>query len=341
MKKLLRILKNLFESNKLFANFFDFVTGTSIYKFLLDLRIKYSIKKINRLKRYNIIIETTNICNARCIMCPHPQMKRKRGIMTEEIFSLILDKIKQDNINPTCFILNGFGEPLVDRDIVKRIKTIRKGFPDSAIKFYTNLSLANDKKLKNLVLSGINEINVSFNGFNPKNYERVMGLNYQKTKVNLLKLIELKNKFNTDLKIRISMALVSVNQSDFKKFLIFWESKVDSVSVNRIHTYGDSVKDVSGEMRINFDKTPSACKYIWDTIVFDFEGNLVLCCLDYESKYKFGNIKKDGVLKIFNSVKFEAIRKMHLRRDIKKLNICRKCYTPYKNGVEWWINNLY
>lgn len=339
--KLLRVIKNFYESNLFFSGAVDFIATLPIYEFLTKIRMRAYIKKITKSKRYNIIIETTNVCNARCIMCPHIRMKRHQGIMTEEIFSTILKKIKKDNINPLCFILNGFGEPLIDSSIVERVKKIKKRFPSSVVKFYTNFSLASDKISRELILSGLDEINISFNGFDKESYEKVMGLDYRTTKNNLIKLIKIKNKLHGATKIRISMTLVSINQKSFDKFLSFWKGKVDSVSVNRVHTYGGSVGDVSGRLRINFKKKPYPCKYLWNTVVFDFEGNLVLCCLDYESKHKFGNIKNKGVLEMFYSDNFNAVREMHKQRNLEKLNMCKKCYAPYKNGVEWWIDNLY
>lgn len=137
------------------------------------------------------------------------------------------------------------------------------------------------------------------------------------------------------------MAMVSYNDGDEKKFIETWEKKVDSISVNKVHTYGDAVSDISGTNKINFNKFTYPCKYLWNTIVVGVTGDVLLCCLDYEASYVFGNIKNSKILDILYSPKFEAVRRMHVQNNIKNFSICAKCYTPYKNGVEWFVRDLY
>jgi radical SAM protein with 4Fe4S-binding SPASM domain len=339
--KLLRQFKNLIETNRFFSSLFDSIASTQIYKTIIKNKVNKTISNLKKNKNYNIIIETTNLCNARCIMCPHTIMKRPQKIMDDTTFNKIINQIKKEKINPTAFILNGFGEPLIDSQIINRIKFIKKEFPNSVIKFYSNLNLANKNLIKKLNKSGLDEINISLNGYNSRNYKEVMKLDYQKTIDNLKFLIKNKKETNSDLKIRISMTLVKHNEKTAKKFIQKWSSQVDSVSVNKVHSYNNSVKSINDKFKINFQKTAFPCKYIWDTITFDVNGEIVLCCLDYESQYKFGNIKSNSILKSFNSPKFNLIRQQHLQFASKNIKICQHCYTPYKNGVEWLINKLF
>lgn len=337
----LRKIKNLLETNQFLSAIFDKLAGSFLYRKFIYKKIEKYTKNIKKNKKYNIIIETSNACNAKCIMCPHIKMERKQEIMSQEIFNKIIEDLKKDAINPAVFILNGFGDPLTDKDIFERIKSLKKEFPDSAVKFYSNFGLADKNSINSILDSKLDEINISFNGFNKENYEEVMKINYNKTLENLENLIEEKNKRKSPLKIRISMTLVSANEGDEKKFIKKWEKKVDSVSINKIHNYNNSVGEVSGKNKINFKKTTYPCKYIWNTIVFSVKGDIVLCCLDYEGKYNFGNIAEKSVLDVFYSENFENFRKKHLNNEIKQIGMCATCYTPYKNGVEWLVDELY
>lgn len=336
-----RRAKNLIERNNHFRRVFDFICATFVYQFLLDLKIRHYIKKIREKKNFNVIIETTNICNARCLMCPHTEMKRKKEVMDNKIFNLIIKRLKQDRISPLTFIVNGFGEPLVDRKIIERIAKLKDSFPTSQIKIYTNLSIIPEGKIKKLVASGLDELNISFNGFDKRSYEKVMGLDYDRSKRNIERLIYWRNKLNPDLRIRMSMALVVDNQHGIDRYIKSWEKKVNSVSVNRVHTYGGAVEDFSGEFKIDFDKKTFPCKYLWNTITIGVNGDVFLCCLDYEGTYCFGNINDEKILDIFYSQEFEKIRVLHRKGKIKKIGICKRCYTPYKNGQEWFIRDLY
>ncbi len=336
-----RKFKNFLEINKYASNFFDLIASTRLYKWFVYKKIKSYTSKIKKNKMYNIIIETSNLCNARCVMCPYVIMKRKREIMKDNVFNKIIFKLKKEKINPLAFILNGFGDPLTDKKIFERIKLLKKEFPNSVIKFYTNLGLADKKIISKILTSGLDEINISLNGYNKNNYEKTMGINYEKTLKNLNELINRRNKINSKLKIRLSMALVSYNDGTEKKFINRWQKKVDSVSINKVHNYGDSVENPSGINKINYNKLTYPCKYLWNTLVFSVKGNLLMCCLDYEANYSFGNIKNNKILDMFYSKKFNNLRELHLKNNIKNIPLCNKCYTPYKNGVEWFFNELY
>lgn len=337
----LRWIKNAIEANNKVNSLFDNIAKTNLYKYIVQRNIDIYLSNIKENKKYNIIIETSNICNAKCVMCPHKFMARKKGVMSDEIFNTAINRIKEAQINPLVFILNGFGEPLTDEKIVNRIKNIKQEFKDSKIKIYSNFNLVNDELIKNIIESGLDELNISFNGLNKYSYENTMGIAYDKTLENLNKLIEMKKERNSGIKIRLSMALVSYNENHIREFIKEWKGKVVSVSVNRIHTYGEKVEDVSNKYKINFKKVIYPCKYLWNTIVVGIDGGIFLCCLDYDGKYVFGNIKNENVLDIFYSKKFENIRDLHYRKKIDNLEICKYCYTPYRNGVEWFINELY
>jgi len=337
----LRQIKNLVETNKIISSSFDLIASTPVYQKLIKHKIDKTIFNLKKNKNYNIIIETTNFCNAKCIMCPHTIMKRPQKIMSDDIFNQIIKRLIQEKIKPNAFILNGFGEPLIDTQIINRIKLIKTTFPNSKIKFYSNFNLATTKLITNLVSSGLDEINISLNGYSSLTYQKVMKINYPKTITNLKKLININQKNNSPLKIRISMTLVKHNETSIKKFIDKWGNLVDSVSVNKVHDYHGNVSDQTNKYKINFHKKTFPCKYIWDTIPIDVDGNITLCCLDYESQFKFGNVKSQPILKSFYNLKFNAIRQYHLNSDISHINICRNCYTPYKNGVEWLFNKLY
>ena len=338
--KPVRILKNLLESNRSFSHLVNTIAHSPAYKLLIDQKIRHYQDYIKQSKKYNIIIETSNFCNAKCIMCPHQKMKRKHQFMTDTTFNLILKRLKQEKINPLVFILNGFGEPLTDKQIFSRISKIKNSFPQSIVKIYSNISLLHNPLP--LLNSGLNEINISFNGYNRQSYQKTMKISYQRSLNNLKKLIKQRQAKQSELKIRISMVLTRENQSQKNKFIKRWASLVDSISINKAHTYSQSVSETADKHKINYhSKNTFPCKYIWNTINIDVNGQVTLCCLDYDSKHIFGNIKKQSILKTFYSPKFNKIRQIHLHKNLSKIPICQTCYTPYKNGVEWLIRDIF
>lgn len=81
-----------------------------------------------------------------------------------------------------------------------------------------------------------------------------------------------------------------------------------------------------GELKIekttDYDKP--ICTYPDNSVIIDYLGNLILCCNDYHSSIKFGNLKNEKLADIWNKPAYKNIRK-EVRKGIFKLPICRKC----------------
>jgi radical SAM protein with 4Fe4S-binding SPASM domain len=59
-------------------------------------------------------------------------------------------------------------------------------------------------------------------------------------------------------------------------------------------------------------------------LTFDYAGNVILCCNDYNSSVVFGNIEKDDLYSIWNSNNFINIRSKILSGFLP-YEMCKKC----------------
>ena len=65
-------------------------------------------------------IESTNICNAKCVFCPRDDMHRRQGIMTVELFRKIVDECAELGI--THVRMHNYGEAFIDRKLVEKVR---------------------------------------------------------------------------------------------------------------------------------------------------------------------------------------------------------------------------
>ena len=65
-------------------------------------------------------IESTNICNAKCVFCPRDEMHRRQGIMSFDLFTRIVDECAELGI--THVRVHNYGEPFVDRKLVEKVR---------------------------------------------------------------------------------------------------------------------------------------------------------------------------------------------------------------------------
>lgn len=325
-------VRNTFETSKFLSICLDFITRISIYR-----RKTYAlfIKKadfIKKNKTYIFAIEVSSFCNAACVFCPNSFMKRKKSVMTMEVFNKIVERIKEEKIHPIFFNLTGTGEPLLDRNLFKKIYILKKAFPKTKVFFPSNFALANEKIIKDIISSPLDNISISLNANSSKEYKKIMNLDYKKTIKNIDSLIKLRNKSKSKLRISLSVAANPLNQKGINIFLKKWKSKVDEISINWIHSWAGSVKN--GIEKSISPKYP--CRSLFEQIVIQSNGDVPLCCVDYEGKIIGGNIMKDKILDSFYADSLNRIRKMHIDNKIDKFAMCSECRFSDR-GLYWWL----
>jgi radical SAM protein with 4Fe4S-binding SPASM domain len=73
---------------------------------------------------------------------------------------------------------------------------------------------------------------------------------------------------------------------------------------------------------------------LWQAVVY-WNGDLGLCCIDYDNDFKLPNVKSGGFLKNYNSDKAVKFRKIGFR---KQAALCRKCSLGDADSMGFNIN---
>jgi radical SAM protein with 4Fe4S-binding SPASM domain len=273
-------------------------------------------------------------------------MKRQKKVMSDQVFEKIVERVKAEKLPINKVFFSGLGEPLFDHQVISRLKA----FKDMGlrVRFYTNASLLSEEKSRQMVELGLDEMNISFNGTNPEQYRKVMGLDFVRTRENIERLLEIRKEKHSSLPvIQVSLVLLKENEKDINSHRQNWQGRVDSVTVSLAHQWGGGVRIentaswISGEnwkLKIKNSDRVYPCRSLWHTFVLDAEGNFVLCCRDFESRFVLGNILTHSFEQIVQSPLLQEFRQKHLRFDEKNLpEICCFCNFPYQDGVEWYL----
>jgi organic radical activating enzyme len=79
-------------------------------------------------------VELSAPCNMKCSYCPHPTMKRPKGVMSAEVLEACIRWIRKDG--GTRIVLHHFGEPLMHPHLNERLRQVANG--GLSIQFSTN-----------------------------------------------------------------------------------------------------------------------------------------------------------------------------------------------------------
>lgn len=156
----------------------------------------------------NIYIETTNMCNISCKICPRTYfpLESKRSLTLKE-FQHITNQFKQLE----TVLLHGVGEPLLNAELVKMIIHLKS--QNSYVAINSNGTLLDRVWSESLIKSRLDELRISIDAATPQTYNKVRNCG-QLDKIidNVKTLNDMKNeaKLNTP---RISLWFVGMKET--------------------------------------------------------------------------------------------------------------------------------
>jgi sulfatase maturation enzyme AslB (radical SAM superfamily) len=180
-----------------------------------------------------------------------------------------------------------------------------------------------------LVNAGIDQVYISFWGIKKDEYERTMGLDYDKVLKNIENFAKV---FSNKMSLTITWIKSKKIQSTPSDIQEFWDKKgilvenEDTLPWNRAGYLTDEVfSQLFKEFpTISYEKK-IWCSQLFFTDTISWNGDIVLCSQDYfEKKCVLGNI---------NNVSVRQIAEM--KRDIlqkkTKIDLCERCRKPSHN----------
>jgi radical SAM protein with 4Fe4S-binding SPASM domain len=93
---------------------------------------------------------------------------------------------------------------------------------------------------------------------------------------------------------------------------------VDEYDFGRLHNWG-------GQMESKKRRLRKPCTRVWRTFTILWNGDVALCCLDFEGEVKLGNMNQASMTGIWKSPGYAKVRNYHRAGSQHQVPICRKC----------------
>ena len=114
-------------------------------------------------------IESTNLCNAKCVFCPRDEMHRRQGVMEMDLFKKVVDECAALGI--THIRVHNYGEPFLDRQLVDKVRYAKtKGIQN--VGMISNGSLITAELARGMIDAGLDAINISVDAAGREVFER-------------------------------------------------------------------------------------------------------------------------------------------------------------------------
>jgi hypothetical protein len=281
-------------------------------------------------------------------MCPYRKswFIDNHGMMTDKLFDKILADIKKED--PDCearicpYLMN---EPFADTKIIERIQKIISKFPNAIVEVSTNAELIRNcipDLVSTLLEAKEAKIVISHHGIDKETFESTMKLDYETCLQNIIWLIG-------EVDGRIPIAIQTMAYSKDREFIYYNDRKVkrywhkifkdNNLSWKNVWLSTLEFHNRAGNVDIenwNYDIVardidsdhPFTCNKFYHTLNVLWNGEVVLCCMDYMHETPFGDLNKQTINEIFNSIKWKKLYDMGTGKLISPDDfICKRCQT--------------
>lgn len=265
-------------------------------------------------------IENTNMCNFHCIMCPREKLTRKKGIMAYELFKKIINECIKYNVKTVH--VHGYGEPLLDKEICKKIKYAKKsGIP--FVVMITNGSLLTKSLSQQIINSGLDKIFISHYAIKENTFDTIhRGFNFKKTQKRILSfLLYLKNMKKKTPTVTMSFLEQPFNINEKEEWINYWSNYCAKLDITKLHNYGNKKDYLPIKKNINRE----TCGRILKTMNILWDGTIVPCCFDMNGEIKLGNVNKQSLVGILNGTLYKQLVEDHKNKLFDKYPLCDNC----------------
>lgn len=270
-----------------------------------------------------IALELSNHCNLRCVMCPVPDLKRKRGFMGEPVFHKTVEHLLTES--GFIFLPQGFGESLLHPRWAQFIH-LAGAMGIQPITVLTNGMLLSGERTT-AVLENVDIVVITLDGSDAKTYEsvRVNG-SFERVTGNIHNLLRSRGNSETPHCV-IRIIRMQDTESGIEAFRTSWEKvigKGDLIQVSECIDWAGSV-EYRGVIKNRRLTERHPCRMLWKNLTVYHDGRVSPCCYDAEGELIVGDILNQSPREIWNSPELRNLRALHLTSHYEKLPICSRC----------------
>lgn len=272
-------------------------------------------------------IQTQAGCNGRCVFCPNEDVIKSglpHGKMAPDLFQKIVDELAEARprrISP--YLMN---EPLNDKRLPEFVRYISERVPDSTSLVTTNGTALTEERAEALIRAGLKRLKVSLQSLDPEKNRAIMGYSSERVIENILATKRVMDRLRPkDFDFRVSTVVTAQNIGEIQETQRFWKR-------HGIHHVTSSLENRGGNIRNAEELNAAAmaarhnCIRPSREMCILYNGDVVLCCVDWFRTVVVGNLAVQSLAEVWNSPRLQQIRLGFTTQNLELLpDICLNC----------------
>jgi radical SAM protein with 4Fe4S-binding SPASM domain len=285
-----------------------------------------------------VLIDTVSYCNLSCSMCVHPDMTRKKGVMSWPLFTKIINEISLERPSARVWMVF-FGEPFLLKnrrpsifDLITYAKS--KGLTDVVVN--SNANLMDAVAAEKLIESGLDAIYIGIDAFTPETYAKVrVGGNYEQTVTNVQHLLELKmQKGASTPAVFVQFVEMDLNREEKDDFIQFW-SELGAIVKIRPKVSWAGMIEAPNLVLENDQRWP--CHWGMQSMAISDTGKVVTCAVDLDARFVAGDITVSTLKEVWNG-KLKELRQLHMEGRYAELPENCSCCRDWQSARADYIS---
>lgn len=276
-------------------------------------------------------LELSNVCNHKCLFCPHSKMKRKAHYMDEKLAFRLIEEAGRLGIPKISFYMNN--EPFATKDLHKYIRKAK----EEGIKYVylnTNGSLASPDKLMVCFDAGLDSLKFSINAGSRETYKLIHGRDdFDKVIENLKFAYRYCKENHPAARVISSFVVTKYTRDEMDLHYENIRKYLDDFAFFYAQTYQgqmvDEIKDLHVEFETELPHTKQSaitppCDLLWTSLNVSCEGYLVLCCGNVDNDLAIEDLNTKRIKEAWHSERMQEIRRKHLDNNLYGTP-CQRC----------------
>jgi MoaA/NifB/PqqE/SkfB family radical SAM enzyme len=261
------------------------------------------------------------------VFCPNEDVLRSglpHGKMAPDLFRKIIDDLARTA--PRRILLYLQNEPLNDTRMPEFVRYVAERLPDTTTLVTTNGTNLTQEMGERLIDAGLKRVKVSLQSLDDETNRAIMGYDATKVVNNVIGFKRLLKEKRSKLDLRVSMVVTGRNRDEVERARGFWGRHGVRLVTSVLENRGGNIKNAldlnDGQEMV----TRANCIRPSREMCILYNGEVVLCCVDWFRTVTGGDVSRNSVQEVWNSPAFLRIREGFSEGDASKLpEICINC----------------
>lgn len=280
---------------------------------------------------YELHLELTNLCNAKCVFCPYTLQTRSHQFMSERIFKKAVDEYVRSGGGSVC-LTPTVGDALIHPKFVEWVRYMRAIPQIDRITLTTNAILVRRHRAAAILDSGLSSINISTAGFDESMYRRIYrNDSYRQFRDGVYDLFEANARRAAPIPLFLSLrpdrpADEVLRDPDFQP-LLKYRPKVEMIEC--FSRSGGLIQNLPEGMKlapVSVARKRVPCNWTYRGLMVLSSGDVQVCACESSinaNALVVGNIEQQSLLSIWRGARMRALRESFSNGTLNAN--CAKC----------------